>query len=101
MSVLHIGKENFEQFVINSDKKVLLDFWAPWCGPCKMIGPIVEEIAEENEHIIVGKINVDDETELAIQFGITSIPTLVIMERGKKTGQLVGYRPKEDILKLL
>ena len=101
MSVLHIGKENFEELVLKSDKKVLLDFWAPWCGPCKMIAPIVEEVAEENEHIAVGKINVDEETELAIQFGVTSIPTLVVMEHGEKTGQLIGYRPKEDILKLL
>ena len=101
MSVLHIGKENFEQLVLNSEKKVLLDFWAPWCGPCKMIGPIVEEIAEENEHIAVGKINVDEEPELAIQFGVTSIPTLVVMDKGEKTAQLIGYRPKEDILKIV
>jgi len=101
MSVLHIGKANFEELVLKSDKKVLLDFWAPWCGPCKMIGPIVEEIAEENEHIAVGKINVDEEPELAIQFGVSSIPTLVVMEKGQKVAQLSGYRPKEDILKLL
>ena len=101
MSVLHIGKGNFEELVLKSEKKVLLDFWAPWCGPCKMIGPIVEEIAEENEHIVVGKINVDDEVELAIQFGVTSIPTLIVMEKGQKVNQLIGYRPKEDILKLL
>lgn len=101
MSVLHIGKENFEELVLKSEKKVLLDFWAPWCGPCKMIGPIVEEIAEENEHIAVGKINVDDEVELAIQFGVTSIPTLIVMEKGQKVNQLIGYRPKDDILKLL
>lgn len=101
MSVLHIGKGNFEELVLKSDKKVLLDFWAPWCGPCKMIGPIVEEIAEENEHIAVGKINVDEEVELAIQFGVNSIPTLVVMENGQKVNQLIGYRPKEDILKLL
>jgi thioredoxin 1 len=101
MSVLHIGKANFEELVLKSDKKVLLDFWAPWCGPCKMIAPIVEEIAEENEHIVVGKINVDDEVELAIQFGVSSIPTLVVMEKGEKVGQMIGYRPKEEILKLL
>ena len=101
MSILHIGKDNFEELVLKSEKKVLLDFWAPWCGPCKMIGPIVEEIAEENEHIAVGKINVDEEVELAIQFGVTSIPTLVVMEKGEKVGQLIGYRPKDDILKLL
>lgn len=101
MSVLRIGKDNFEELVLKSDKKVLLDFWAPWCGPCKMIGPIVEEIAEENEHIVVGKINVDEEVELAIQFGVNSIPTLIVMEQGKKVNQMIGYRPKEDILKLL
>ena len=101
MSVLHIGKANFEELVLKSEKKVLLDFWAPWCGPCKMIAPIVEEIAEENEHIVVGKINVDEEVELAIQFGVSSIPTLIVMENGQKVAQLIGYRPKEDILKLL
>ena len=101
MSVLRIGKDNFEELVLKSEKKVLLDFWAPWCGPCKMIGPIVEEVAEENEHIVVGKINVDEEVALAIQFGVTSIPTLIVMENGQKVNQLIGYRPKEDILKLL
>ena len=101
MSVIAVGKANFEELVLKSEKKVLLDFWAPWCGPCKMITPVVEEIAEENDHILVGKINVDDEVELAIQFGVSSIPTLIVMEQGKVTGQLVGYRPKEDILKLL
>ena len=101
MSVLHIGKANFEEVVLNATNKVLLDFWAPWCGPCQMIGPVVEEIAEENEHITVCKVNVDEETELAIQFGVSSIPTLIVMEKGQKVGQLIGYRPKEDILKLL
>ena len=101
MSYLHIGKDNFEELVLKSEKKVLLDFWAPWCGPCKMIAPIVEEIAEENEDILVGKINVDDEVELAIQFGVNSIPTLIVMDKGEKVAQLIGYRPKEDILKML
>ena len=101
MSVLHIGKENFDQLVIHSEKKVLLDFWAPWCGPCKMIAPIVDEIAEENEHIAVGKINVDEEAELAIRFGVSSIPALIVMEKGQKVAQLIGYRPKADIQKLL
>ena len=101
MSVLHIGKANFEELVLKSEKKVLLDFWAPWCGPCKMIAPFVEEIAEEREDIVVGKVNVDDEVELAIQFGVTSIPTLIIFENGKKVDTLIGYRPKEDILKFI
>ena len=101
MSVLHVGKDNFEELVLKSDKKVLLDFWAPWCGPCKMIAPFVEEIAEENDHITVAKINVDEEAEIAIQFGISSIPTLMVMENGQKTGQMIGYRPKADIQKLL
>ena len=101
MSVLHITKENFEEFVLKAENKVLLDFWAPWCGPCKMIGPIVEEIAEENEHVTVGKVNVDEEMELAIQFGVSSIPTLVVMEGGEKKAQMIGFRPKAEILKLL
>ncbi len=101
MSVLHITKENFEELVLKAENKVLLDFWAPWCGPCKMIGPIVEEIAEENEHVTVGKVNVDEEMELAIQFGVSSIPTLVVMEGGEKKAQMIGFRPKAEILKLL
>lgn len=101
MSVLHITKGNFEELVLKAENKVLLDFWAPWCGPCKMIGPVVEEIAEENEHITVGKVNVDEEMELAIQFGVSSIPTLVVMEKGQKVAQAIGYRPKADILEIL
>jgi len=101
MSVIAITKHNFEEQVLQSSNKVLLDFWAPWCGPCQMVGPIVEEIAEENEHITVGKINVDEEMELAIQFGVTSIPTLVVMENGKIVNKAIGYRPKADLLKLL
>lgn len=101
MSVLHIGKSNFEEIVMKAPNKVLLDFWAPWCGPCQMISPVVEEIAQENEHITVCKINVDEEVELAIQFGVSSIPTLVVMEKGEKTGQMIGLRSKTDILKML
>ena len=101
MSVLQITKDNFSELVLQAKKTVLLDFWAPWCGPCRMVGPIVEEIAEENESIVVGKVNVDEETELAIQFGISSIPTLVVMENGQKKAQAIGYRPKADIEKLL
>ena len=101
MSYINITKSNFEAEVLNSDIPVLLDFWAPWCGPCRMVAPIVEEIAEENEDIKLGKINVDEEMELAVQFGIVSIPTLIVVEGGQVTGKIVGYRPKADILKLL
>jgi len=101
MSVLHINKENFEQLVLQSAKPVLLDFWATWCGPCRMVAPIVEEIAAEREDIAVGKIDVDAEMELAASFGIVSIPTLVLMRGSKVATTAVGYRPKEDILKIL
>ena len=101
MSVLHINKANFDQLVLKSEKTVLLDFWATWCGPCRMVAPIVEEIAAEREDIAVGKIDVDSELELATKFGITSIPTLVVMRGGKVVTTAVGYRPKADILKIL
>lgn len=101
MSYLHITKENFEELVLKAEKKVLLDFWATWCGPCKMIAPIVEEIAEENEHIVLAKVNVDEEPELAIRYGISSIPTLLFFENGEKKSQLIGFRPKADILKFI
>ena len=101
MSVVHITKDNFEDLVLKAEKKVLLDFWAPWCGPCQMIGPIVEELAQEREDITVGKINVDDEMELAIQFGVTSIPMLLVMEGGQIVNKAIGYRPKADIEKIL
>ena len=101
MSIVHITKENFQSVVEESSKPVLLDFWATWCGPCKMIAPIVEEIAAEHADIVVGKIDVDQEMELAMHFGITSIPTLVLMKNGEVAATMVGYRPKADILKLL
>ena len=101
MSVIHITKDNFDSVVLQPGAKVLLDFWAPWCGPCRMVAPIVEEIAEENESVIVGKVNVDEEMELAIRFGVSSIPTLVVMENGEKKRQAIGYMPKADIEKLL
>ena len=101
MSIVHITKENFQSVVLESPKPVLIDFWAVWCGPCKMIAPIVEEIAAERADIVVGKIDVDQEMELAVRFGISSIPTLVLMKDGNAAATLVGYRPKADILKLL
>ncbi len=101
MSYLNITKDNFEELVLRSNKTVLLDFWAPWCGPCRMIAPIVEEIAAEREDLLLGKINVDEEMALAMEFGVVNIPTLVVMKQGKKTAQAAGYRPKVDIEKLL
>lgn len=101
MSAININKNNFQNEVLNSEKKVLLDFWAPWCGPCRMVVPIVEEIADERPDIKVGKINVDEEVELTSQFGIMSIPTLVVIEKGKIVNQAMGARPKEAILGML
>ena len=101
MSVMEITQANFEEAVLKNPKKVLLDFWAPWCGPCRMVGPIVDEIAEENEQIQVGKINVDEEAPLAIRFGVASIPTLIVMDGGEVVAKVIGYHPKADLLKAL
>ena len=101
MSAININKNNFQNEVLNSEKKVLLDFWAPWCAPCRMVVPIVEEIADERPDIKVGKINVDEEVELASRFGIMSIPTLVVIENGKIVDQAMGARSKEAILGML
>ena len=101
MSAININKNNFQNEVLNSEKKVLLDFWAPWCAPCRMVVPIVEEIATERPDIKVGKINVDEEEELAGRFGIMSIPTLVVIENGKIVNQAMGARSKEAILGML
>ena len=100
MSVISVNKSNFEE-VKNSGKKVLLDFYADWCGPCRMVSPLVDEIAAENPQYLVGKINVDDEPELAHAFGVSSIPMLAVMEGGKVINRSVGARPKEQILELL
>ena len=101
MSIIHITAENYEAQVQNAAGKILLDFWASWCGPCRMIAPFLEEIAAEDESVTIGKINVDDEMALAAKFGIVSIPTLIVMEKGEAVQTAVGYRPKDDILKLL
>lgn len=101
MSAITIHKGNFQEEVIHSDKPVLLDFWAPWCGPCRMVAPVMEKIAEEHPDIKVGKINVDEQPELAGQFGIMSIPTLVVIKEGKIAHQAVGARSKSQILAML
>ena len=101
MSVYTINKQNFDDIVKNSDKPVLLDFYANWCGPCRMVSPLVDEIAEENPQYRVGKINVDEEPELAQAFGVVSIPTLVVMKNGKVERKSTGARPKAQILSML
>lgn len=101
MSVLHVTKNTFQEEVLNSDKPVLLDFWAAWCGPCRMIAPTLDEIAEEREDIKVCKVNVDEEPELASQYQIVSIPTLLVIKDGKIVNQSLGAKPKAQILALL
>ena len=101
MAVVTITKENFEQEVLQSAKPVLLDFWASWCGPCRMLSPIVDEVAEERTDVKVGKVNVDEQPELAGEFGVMSIPTLLVFKGGKLVNQAVGARPKASVLALL
>lgn len=101
MKEINLTKANFETEVLNSQKPVLIDFWATWCGPCRMIAPIIEEIANENDDIKVCKVNVDDEPELAAAFNVSSIPMLAVVKNGKITNTAVGYMPKEKILNLI
>ena len=101
MSAVNINRNNYQSHVLVSEKPVLLDFWAPWCGPCRMVAPIVEEIAAERPDILVGKINVDEQPELAEKFGIMSIPTLMVLKNGKVLKKSAGARPKHAILAML
>ena len=101
MSVINITRNNFQNEIINSDKPVLLDFWAPWCGPCRMVDPILKEIAGERSDIKIGKINVDEQPELASQFRVMSIPTLIVIKDGKIVNQSMGAKPKNAILAML
>ncbi len=101
MSEIVVTKENFDSLKAQGEKKVLLDFWASWCGPCRMLAPIVAEIAETHPEIIVGKVNVDEEMELAMAYGIASIPTLIVLKNGEVAAKAVGYMPKKDIEALL
>lgn len=101
MSVITITAENFENEVMNSQTPVLVDFWASWCGPCRMVSPIIEEIADEVTDKKICKVNVDEQPELAEKFGVMSIPTLIVFKNGKVVNQVVGARPKDDILEML
>ena len=101
MAVLHVSKDNFQQEVLESSKPVLLDFWASWCMPCRMLSPILDEIAEETDEFKICKINVDEEGELAMQFKVMSIPTLVVMKNGVEVERSLGVMPKDDVLDLL
>lgn len=100
MATVKITKDTFEAEVLQAEKPVLVDFWAVWCGPCQMVGPVLEEIAEERDDIIIGKVNVDEEQELAAQFGVMSIPTMILFKGGEAVNKIVGAMPKEEILKV-
>ena len=101
MATIKITKANFEAEVLNSDKPVLVDFWAAWCGPCRMVGPVIDELAAELTDVKVGKINVDEEQELAMKYGVMSIPTIMVFEKGQVANKVIGAHPKAAILKML
>ena len=100
MATVKITKDTFETEVLQAEKPVLVDFWAVWCGPCQMVGPVLEEIAEERDDVVIGKVNVDEEQELAAQFGVMSIPTMILFKGGEAVNKIVGAMPKESILKV-
>ncbi len=101
MTKYEITEANYESLVTQSEKPVLLDFWATWCGPCRMVSPVLDEIAEENENLVLGKINVDEQVALAAKFRIVSIPTMILMDHGEQVEKVIGYRPKEELKELL
>lgn len=101
MATLTITKDNFEETVGKSEKPILVDFWAEWCGPCRMVGPVLDEIAEENDTVVIGKLNVDEEPELAQEFGVMSIPTMILFKEGKAVSQIIGAQPKEALEKFI
>lgn len=101
MAVVKLTKDNFEAEALKSEGKVLIDFWAPWCGPCRMMGPVIDEIAEEVSGIKVGKVNVDEEPELAMKYGVMSIPMLIVLENGQVVNKSLGAVPKENVLSLI
>ncbi len=98
---INLNKDNFEKEVINEEKIVLVDFWATWCGPCQMIAPVIEKIAEENTNVKVGKVNVDDEQELAVKYGVMSIPTLIFFKKGNPVKEVVGFHSKSEIEEII
>ena len=98
MAIVHVTKDNFDQVVMHSDKKVLVDFWATWCGPCKMLSPVLEDIDSQREDVLIAKINIDEEMDLAMKFNVTSIPTLLLIENGQVSATTVGFRPKDAVL---